>query len=437
MDLLTSEIAKATGGVLSGTDVEVSGATIDSRQVVAGQLFVPVVAARDGHDFVAAAVAGGAAAYLTSRGPLEGVDATSVEVGHTVEALAAVGRQARARLPERVVGITGSVGKTSVKDLLAVALAVRWRTSASVGSFNNELGVPLTLVNAAADTEALVVEMGARGVGHIAELCTLASPTVGVVTRVAAVHTETFGTLEEVAAAKGELVEALPGGGYAILNAGDPYVAAMASRTSAESVTFGAGGDVRAESAALDDELRPSFRLVSPWGSAPVRLEVRGEHMIDNALAAAASALVCGVPVAGIAEALGAAALSRWRMDLVRLASGALVVNDAYNANPTSMAAALRALARLTARRRVAVLGLMAELGDSSDEEHVAVGRLARDLGVDVIGVAVPAYGGTTVASVDDVPAALGPLGGGDAVLLKGSRVAGLERLMELLESPV
>jgi UDP-N-acetylmuramoyl-tripeptide--D-alanyl-D-alanine ligase len=437
VELLTSEIAKATGGALSGTDVEVSGATIDSRQVVPGQLFVPVVAARDGHDFVAAAVTGGATAYLTSRGPTAGMEAAAVEVGDTVEALAALGRHARTRLPERVVGITGSVGKTSVKDLLAVALAVRWRTSASVGSFNNELGVPLTLVNAADDTEALVVEMGARGVGHIAELCTLASPTIGVVTRVAAVHTETFGTLEEVAAAKGELVEALPGGGYAILNSGDPLVAAMASRTSAEIVTFGDGGEVRAESGALDDELRPSFRLVSPWGSAPVRLAVRGEHMIDNALAAAAPALVCGVPVAGIAEALGAAALSRWRMDLVRLASGALVVNDAYNANPTSMAAALRALARLPARRRVAVLGLMAELGESSDEEHVAVGALARDLGIEVIGVAAPAYGGTTVADVDDVPAALGPLGGGDAVLLKGSRVAGLERLMGLLESSV
>jgi len=434
VDLLTSEIAKATGGVLSGTDVEVSGATIDSRQVAAGQLFVPVVAARDGHDFVAAAVAGGAAAYLTSRGPLEGVDAAAVEVGDTVGALAAVGRHARTRLPERVVGITGSVGKTSVKDLLAAALGARWRTSASVGSFNNELGVPLTLVNAPDATEALVVEMGARGVGHIAQLCTLASPTVGVVTRVAAVHTEMFGSLEEVAAAKGELVEALPSGGYAILNAGDRFVAAMASRTTAEAVTFGDGGDVRAESAALDDELRPSFRLVSPWGSAPVRLEVRGEHMIDNALAAAASALVCGVPVAGVAEALGAAALSRWRMDLVRMASGALVVNDAYNANPTSMAAALRALARLPARRRVAVLGQMAELGPSSDEEHIAVGRLARDLGVEVIGVAAPAYGGTTVSGVDDVPTALGRLGGGDAVLLKGSRVAGLERLVELLD---
>jgi UDP-N-acetylmuramoyl-tripeptide--D-alanyl-D-alanine ligase len=434
VDLLTSEIAKATGGVLSGTDVEVSGATIDSRQVAAGQLFVPVVAARDGHDFVAAAVAGGAAAYLTSRGPLESVDAAAVAVGDTVEALAAVGRLARTRLPERVVGITGSVGKTSVKDLLAAALGARWRTSASVGSFNNELGVPLTLVNAPDATEALVVEMGARGVGHIAQLCTLASPTVGVVTRVAAVHTEMFGSLEAVAAAKGELVEALPSGGYAILNAGDRFVAAMASRTTAEAVTFGDGGDVRAESAALDDELRPSFRLVSPWGSAPVRLEVRGEHMIGNALAAAASALVCGVPVAGVAEALGAAALSRWRMDLVRMASGALVVNDAYNANPTSMAAALRALARLPARRRVAVLGPMAELGPASDEEHVAVGRLARDLGVEVIGVAAPAYGGTTVSGVDDVPTALGPLGGGDAVLLKGSRVAGLERLVELLD---
>ena len=432
MDLRTTEIAKATGGVLSGPDVKVSGATIDSRRVVDGQLFVPVVAARDGHAFVAGAVAAGARAYLTSGGPVDDVDATAVEVGDTVVALGEVGRLARTRLPERVVGITGSVGKTSVKDLLAVALAARWRTSASVGSFNNELGVPLTLVNAAGDTEALVVEMGARGVGHIAQLCALAAPTVGVVTRVAAVHTETFGALEEVALAKGELVEALPDGGYAVLNTGDPLVAAMASRTSAETVTFGDGGDVRAESVTLDDELRPSFRLVSPWGSAPIALGVRGQHMVDNALAAASAALVCAVPVAGVADALGTAVLSRWRMDLVRLPSGALVVNDAYNANPTSMAAALRALTRLPARRRVAVLGLMAELGPSSDAEHRAVGMAARELGVEVIGVGVSAYGGTTVGNVDEVPAALGPLGDGDAVLLKGSRVAGLERLMEL-----
>jgi UDP-N-acetylmuramoyl-tripeptide--D-alanyl-D-alanine ligase len=435
VELHTNEIAKATGGVASGPDVNVSGATIDSRQVARGQLFVPVVASRDGHDFVAGAVAAGAAAYLTSRGLVDGVEATAVEVGDTVAALGAVGRHARTRLPNRVLGITGSVGKTSVKDLLAVALAARWRASASAGSFNNELGVPLTLMNAPGDTEALVVEMGARGIGHIAELCALAAPTVGVVTRVAAVHTETFGTLEEVASAKGELVEALPDNGHAVLNAGDPFVAAMASRTSAEIVTFGEDGDVRAESVALDDELRPSFRLVSPWGSAPVRLAVRGEHMIDNALAAASAALVCHVSLDGVAAALETAVLSRWRMDLVRLGSGALVVNDAYNANPTSMAAALRALVRLPARRRVAVLGLMAELGSSSDDEHRAVGATARGLGVEVIGVGVPAYGGTTVGGVDEVPAALGPLGDGDAVLLKGSRVAGLERLMALLES--
>ncbi|MGH9224698.1 MAG: UDP-N-acetylmuramoyl-tripeptide--D-alanyl-D-alanine ligase, partial [Acidimicrobiales bacterium] len=387
----------------------------------------------DGHAFVAGAVAAGARAYLTSRGLIDDVDATAVEVGDTAVALGSVGRLARTSLPERVVGITGSVGKTSVKDLLAVALAARWQTSASVGSFNNELGVPLTLVNAPDDTEALVVEMGARGVGHIARLCALAAPTVGVVTRVAAVHTETFGALEEVALAKGELVEALPDGGYAVLNAGDPLVAAMASRTSAETVTFGDGGDVRAESVTLDDQLRPSFRLVSPWGSAAIALGVRGEHMVDNALAAASAALVCAVPVAGVADALGSAVLSRWRMDLVRLPSGALVVNDAYNANPTSMAAALRALTGLPARRRVAVLGLMAELGPSSDAEHRAVGMAARELGVEVIGVGVSAYGGTTVGNVDEVPAVLGPLGDGDAVLLKGSRVAGLERLMELL----
>jgi UDP-N-acetylmuramoyl-tripeptide--D-alanyl-D-alanine ligase len=435
VELHTNEIAKATGGVASGPDVNVSGATIDSRQVARGQLFVPVVASRDGHDFVAGAVAAGAAAYLTSRGPVDGVDATAVEVGDTVAALGAVGRHARTRLPDRVVGITGSVGKTSVKDLLAVALAARWRVSASASSFNNELGVPLTLVNAPGDTEALVVEMGARGLGHIAELCALAVPTVGVVTRVAAVHTEMFGTLAEVASAKGELVEALPDGGCAVLNAGDPFVAAMASRTSAEVVTFGEDGEVRAESVTVDDELRSSFRLVSPWGSAPVRLGVRGEHMIDNALAAASAALVCAVPLDGVADALGTAVLSHWRMDLVRLGSGALVVNDAYNANPTSMAAALRALTRLPARRRVAVLGLMAELGSSSDDEHRAVGATARELGVEVIGVGVPAYGGTTVGGVDEVPAALGPLGDGDAVLLKGSRVAGLERLMALLET--
>ena len=455
--MITSEVAAATGGRLVGPDVTVSGAAIDSRLVTGGELFVPVVAERDGHDFVAAAVAAGAAAYLTSR-PVHGADgtaegtadttadgtaggppapATAVEVPDTQAALRALGRHARDRLAHqvdgRVVGVTGSVGKTSVKDLLAIALGARWRTSASAGSFNNQLGVPLTLVGAPDGTQALVVEMGARGAGHVAELCAVARPSVGVVTRVAAVHTETFGTLEDVARAKGELVEALPPSGAAVLNAADPRVAAMAARTRARVVTFGAGGDVLAAEVRLDADLRPGFRLVTPWGEAEVALSVRGTHMVENALAAAAAALVCDVPLDDVAAALATARLSRWRMELTTLPSGARLLNDAYNANPTSMAAALRALAELDGTRRVAVLGVMAEIGESSDAEHAAIGALARELGIDVVAVGTPAYGGTVVDDLGGAVAALGPLGPGDAVLLKGSRVAGLERLVDRL----
>ncbi len=434
----TSDVAAATGGRLVGPDVTVSGATIDSRLVAGGELFVPVVAERDGHDFVPAALAAGAAAYLTARpatGPPPG--ATAVEVGDTLVALSALGRHVRDRLDDgvdgRVVGVTGSVGKTSVKDLLATALAARWRTAASAGSFNNELGVPLTLIDAPGDTQALVVEMGARGEGHVAELCAVARPTVGVVTRVAAVHTQTFGTVDDVALAKGELVEALPASGVAVLNAGDPRVAAMAARTAARVVTFAAGGDVRAHEVRLDADLRPAFTVVTPWGRADVRLAVRGTHMVDNALAAAAAALVCDVSLDDVVAALGTADLSRWRMQLGTLPSGARLLNDAYNANPTSMAAALRSLAALDATRRVAVLGVMAEIGASSDDEHRAVGDLARDLGIEVVAVDVPAYGGTQVADLAGAVVALGDLGPGDAVLLKGSRVAGLERLAVML----
>jgi UDP-N-acetylmuramoyl-tripeptide--D-alanyl-D-alanine ligase len=207
----------------------------------------------------------------------------------------------------------------------------------------------------------------------------------------------------------------------------------MAARTDARVVTFGKGGDVRAEDVGVDAELRPAFRVVTPWGDAPVRLGVRGTHMVENALAAAAAALVCDVPLGDVAGSLAAARLSRWRMELSTLPSGARLLNDAYNANPTSMAAALRALAGLEASRRVAVLGVMAEMGPSSDDEHRAVGDLARDLGIEVVSVAAPAYGGRVVADLAAAVEALGALGPGDAVLLKGSRVAGLERLVDQL----
>jgi UDP-N-acetylmuramoyl-tripeptide--D-alanyl-D-alanine ligase len=434
MQLPAADVAAAVAGRLEGPDALVEGASIDSRTVRPGQLFVPVVAERDGHDFIAAALAAGAAAYLTSRPPVGG---TAIVVEDTVAALQALGRAARARVTGPVVGVTGSVGKTSVKDLLASVLSQRLRTAASERSFNNELGVPLTLVDAADGTEAVVVEMGARNRGHIAFLCGIASPTVGIVTRVAAVHTEMFGTIEEVAVAKGELIEALPADGTAVLFTGDWRVAAMATRSAAPVVMFGPGGDVRAEDVEVDEELRPRFRLVSPWGDAAVALAARGRHQVDNALAAAAAGLACGLSPEEVAAGLAVATLSPWRMELATAPSGARVLNDAYNANPTSTAAALRSLAALPAARRTAVLGLMAELGPTSDADHAEVGALARSLGVRVIAVAAPAYGGEDVPDVAAALVALGELGPDDAVLVKGSRVAGLERLADaLLSSP-
>jgi len=425
--LRAAALALACGGALSGPDVEVDGAANDSRSLRPGQLFVPLVAERDGHRFVPAALAAGAAAYLTVRPPVGG---TAIIVDDTSAALLACGRLARTRLPERVIGVTGSVGKTSVKDLLAAALAGRWATAASERSFNNEIGVPLTLLGAPDGTEAVVLEMGARGIGHLRLLCEVGRPTVGVVTSVAAVHTELFGSIDDVATGKGELVEALASSGTAVLNADDERVAAMAARTAARVLLFGGRGEVRAEAVACDEELRPSFRLCTPWGRAQVRLEVRGAHQVGNALAAAAAALACGVALPAVADGLGAAVPAPLRMDLRRTPSGALVLNDAYNANPTSMAAALHALAALPgAGRRVALLGPMTELADPA-AAHAEVAALATSLGIQLLPTGTELYG---PLPADDPVATIGPLGRGDAVLVKASRAARLEHLAEAL----
>ncbi len=429
MELLASEVAQATGGTLVGPDVVVRGVAIDSRLVEGGELFVPIVSVRDGHDFVAAAREAGAAAYLTSRAPAGG-GATAIVVADTGVALTALGRAARDRLPDRVVGITGSVGKTSTKDLLASVFGRSLRTAASARSFNNELGVPLTLVNAPADTEAVVVEMGARGRGHIAALCAVARPTVGVVTTVGMAHTELFGTVEDVAAAKSELVESLPASGTAVLNAGVPLVAAMAERTEATVLTFGMGcGEVRGEVLGVDGTLRPCLDLQTPWGSSAFWLPVRGEHQASNAVAAAAAALAAGVTFTQVVQGLRRAQLSAWRMQLDVAPSGAVVLNDAYNANPVSTEAALRSLAQLPVERRTAILGIMAELGDVGPAEHRRLGALAAELGVRVIAVAAPDYGGEEAADPEDALRLLGPVGEGDGILVKGSRAAGLEDL--------
>ena len=431
MRLRTSELAAACGGRVVGPDLIVDGASFDSRAVIAGQLFVPVVAERDGHAFVRAAVDAGAPAYLTSVGAVD-ERATAVEVADTAVAFMALGRLARTRLGDRVVGITGSVGKTTVKDLTAAVLSRAFRTTASERSFNNELGLPATLLGAPEGTEAVVVEMGMRGFGEITRLCEVARPTVGVVTVIGEAHIgRVGGTLDGVARAKGELVEALPGDGTAILNAEQRFAAALAARTVARVLTFGRGvGDVRADDVRLDELARARFVLCSPWGDAEVALGVSGAHNATNAAAAAAVGLSLGMPLEAVVDGLAAATTSPWRMELGRTPSGALVLNDAYNANPTSVMAALDVLAALPGGgRRVALLGPMAELGDDAAERHVAVAAYARERGVQVIAVGTPDYGIEPCTDHDQAVRALGVLDADDAVLVKGSRVAELERL--------
>jgi UDP-N-acetylmuramoyl-tripeptide--D-alanyl-D-alanine ligase len=428
-----SDVATATRGRLVGPDAELTGAAFDTRTLRPGELFVPVVAARDGHDFIPAAVTSGAAAYLTSR-PGEPAGIPAIEVADTGDALLALAGWARSSLAGvEVVGVTGSVGKTSTKDLIAAALAVERRVTANDRSFNNEQGLPVTILGAADDTEVLVLEMGMRGIGEIARLASVARPGVGVVTGVAPAHTERVGGIEGVARAKGELVDALPADGTAVLNADDERVAAMARRTTATVVSFGWSptADVRISALQLDARARPRFDVHTPWGDVGVALSVSGTHMAANAAAALAVAGMLGVDVAAAAAALTTARLSTMRMQLVEAAGGGVVINDAYNANPTSMRAALDTLARVDARRRVAVLGLMAEL-DDPDGAHREIAEHASQLGIELVAVGTDRYGCAAVAP-ECVADLVGPVEPGVAVLVKASRAAQLETVAEAL----
>lgn len=435
MRFTTGELAAILDGDNGGVDSTVDGVAIDSRTVRPGELFVAIIAERDGHDFIETALRGGASAYLHSRPGNWG--GAGVLVADTKVALSRLGAASRKRLmASTVIGVTGSVGKTSVKDLISAACSGVRKTHANIASFNNELGLPITLANAPADTEVAILEMGARGIGHVKELCMIALPNVGVITKIAAAHTEIFGSLEQVAQAKGELIECLPVDGTAVLNADDPLAMRSAARTRAQILTFGENrGDVRATSVHLGPDLRPTFHLITPEGNFDVSLRVAGAHMATNAAAAVASALAAGVTATDAVEGISKAELSPLRMQVQHSVNGALIINDAYNANPTSMRAAFSALSATVARRKIAILGLMAELGDGSDEEHEAIAGEAHLAGIDVIAVACKAYG-SDVLHVDDVAGAveaLGPIGGGDAVLIKASRVAQLERLAVIL----
>ncbi len=421
-----------------GPDVSFCGASIDSRTVESGQLFVPIVADRDGHEFIGAAVDRGAACWLEAGGGPRAWSnlGTAIRVEDTAAALLDAGRLARSHVPAPVIGVTGSVGKTSTKDLIAGACSVSRRTHANPASFNNELGLPLTLLNAPDDTEVTVLEMGARGLGHIRMLCEIGRPTIGVVTRVALAHGEQFGSIEAVAEAKGELIEALPSSGFAVLNAGDARVLAMRSRTSATIITYGIdSGDVSVRSLQLDEVLRPRFTLQTPDGSVEVQLQARGAHLAENAAAAVAAAMAAGVTLDDAALGVAGAKASPWRMEVSTLASGALLINDSYNANPTSVRAGVEALSASGRKRLTAVLGPMAELGSDSERLHREIAEWAVEAGVRVLAVAAPAFGPRAehVATSAEARQRLTTLNAEDAVLVKGSRVAGLETLAQAL----
>jgi UDP-N-acetylmuramoyl-tripeptide--D-alanyl-D-alanine ligase len=450
--LTLHEVAAATGGYVVGdASTGVLALTTDSRDVPADSLFVALrTAAADGHDHVDAARAAGAVGVLAEQA-VEASLLPTVVVPDTWLALRALATSVRERVAPTSVAITGSVGKTTVKDLTAAAVGAGRRVHAARGSFNNELGVPLTLLGLELDDEVLVAEVGARHEGDIAALAPMVAPDVSVVTAVAAVHLEVFGSLAAIGRAKGELVEALGPDGLAVLHAADPLVAAMASRAPAslfvalerEGAHPGTGVDVWAEEIRLDRRARPSARVVTPWGRTRLHLPIAGRHQLLNGLFALAVAGHLGVDLEEASSALAAAPVSPWR-GAVDEVGGVVVLDDAYNANPTAVAAALTTLVSLERTgAAVAVLGEMAEIGPTAADEHRRVGRRCAELGVDrlvVVGPAAAALaagareaGMTEVEEVTDAAAAAAVLRDslvpGDAVLVKASRVAGLERV--------
>jgi UDP-N-acetylmuramoyl-tripeptide--D-alanyl-D-alanine ligase len=450
-----AEIATVVAGEVAGdASVTVTAPAFrDNREPIEGGLFVAIRGERvDGHDYAEAAAAGGAVAVLGSRP----TPVPTVVVPDVVAALALLARHVLDRLrAERqgptVLALTGSQGKTGTKDYLAHVLASIGETVATAGNLNNELGVPLTVLRATTDTCYLVVEMGARGIGHIAELCRIAPPDVAAVLNVGTAHLGEFGSREAIATAKGELVEALRPDGFAVLNADDDLVLAMRERTAALVLTFGSDADVRWRDVVLDDLGRPTFGLGRGEEWYDVTLRQSGMHQVVNATAAAALAVAVGIELRLCARALTEALpASRWRMELHERADGMVVVNDAYNANPASMVAAIDALTSIGARRHartVAVLGVMLELGATHDAEHERIGRYAAERGVDVL-VAVGPEAAVIAAGAAAVPqwkgTAVTPVGrdealdwvrknadAGDVVLVKASRGAALESVAD------
>jgi UDP-N-acetylmuramoyl-tripeptide--D-alanyl-D-alanine ligase len=448
------EAARVMGGPFEGLDraVRMTGAVVDSRLIRPGDAFFALKGDfLDGHDFAAEALRKGASAVVVGR-PVGTDPARTILLPDPMAGLVSLAGWVRDVLNPIVVGVTGSTGKTSVKDLLASIVRGQMPVIASEKSFNNELGVPLTLVKTRADTRVVVVEMGARGTGQIRQLCKLARPHIGIVTNVGVTHYELFGSRAAIAQAKGELVEAIPEGGAAVLNADDPLVAGMTRRRGelVDVLTYGIAQKawLQAQEVRFDRLGRPTFRLVQGslrgvW----VEMKVSGIHQVMNALAASTAALALGLTLEDCRAGLEAAEISPWRMQ-VREVGDAVIVNDAYNASPTSVASALQTCAGMTRAdgRLVVILGHMAELGNIAETEHHRIGALAASLAARLIVVgqgAQPIAAGAIQAGMTDVvqvpdaaaaASAVGPLGAGDVLLVKGSRVAALEQVSDMVE---
>ncbi len=456
-----AEAAEAMRGALVGAPPEApwDGAAIDSRAVERGQLFFALRGARtDGHRFVPQALAGGAAAVVVHEPDSVPAAAPRLAVADTFEALHALTRAMRARAPRRLAGITGSVGKTTTKELLAAMLARRYRVAKTPGNLNSLYGFPLSLLNIPDDTEWMVAEMGMSTPGELGRLARLGRPDVAVFTTIKPVHLEFFGTLRAIAEAKAELLAGLAPDGLVVANADDPEVARIARRheaTGGRVVWYGATGEVRALNvgpAEVRGRSGSRFRLAAGGGrgetaeSVEVLLPLHGLYNVDNCLAAAATAWALGVPLAEIAAAAGAVEPAAMRGVVHRLPGGGTLVDDSYNSNPAALARALESAAPLPAARRWAVLGDMLELGPEAPRFHREAGRRAAELGFSpVAGVgelareiaagaeeagAESAWFPDAAAAAAWAPGALRP---GDLVLVKGSRGVGLERVVHAI----
>ncbi|GAB3588186.1 UDP-N-acetylmuramoyl-tripeptide--D-alanyl-D-alanine ligase [Amycolatopsis endophytica] len=443
--LSLEEIARVAGGTVEGDRaVTVTApAVLDGRAAEPGGLFVAFAGEHvDGHDYAGQAARAGAVAVIGTRP----TSLPTVVVEDVQAALQALARHVVARLRDglTVLGVTGSQGKTSTKDLLTAVLSSSAATVATVGSLNNEFGVPLTMLRADPTTRFLVLEMGARHVGHIAAFADLVAPDIAVVLNVGTAHLGKFGSQAAIARAKGELVQGLASGGTAVLNADDPRVAAMRTLTNGPALTFGQArhADVRVHDLVLDRLARASFTLRTAEASAPVALSILGAHQALNASAAVAAGLAAGVPLGVAATALSTASVSKWRLEMRDLANGARLLNDSYNAHTESILAGLDTLAAIEGGRRIAVLGEMLELGENSEREHRVVGEYAaaRADVVLVIGDAarpIAEGAGDRGASLADNDAAVDwlrrNLTAGDVVLVKASRGARLDEVASAL----